>query len=97
VAHRIYDEDVSLANVPREKQNEVLIRAILLELALYKLWTLLAWRLGIDGLLGKKDSSSRRFERVWMLPITYRPATRMKPGEGAMTCSMLEVFQDCPR
>jgi len=69
VAHRVCDEDVSLANVPREIQNEGLMRAILLELALYKLWTLLASRLDIDGLLDKKDSSSRRFEWVWTLPI----------------------------
>jgi len=41
------------------------MRAILLDPALYKLWTLLGWRSDIDGLLGKKDYSSHRFEQGW--------------------------------
>jgi len=60
------------------------MRAELLDLALYKLWTLLGWRLDIDGLLGKKDYSSHRFEEVWTLPMsmTYRPAMLVKPAQG---------------
>jgi hypothetical protein len=63
------------------------------DLALYKLWILLGWRLDIDDLLGKKDCSSHRFEEVWMLAMTYRPAPRTEPGEVAMTCSMSKVCQ----
>jgi len=72
------------------------MRAVSLDFALYKLWTLLGWRLDIDE-VGKKDSSSHRLEEVWTLVMTYRPATRREPGEVAMTCSMLEVCEDCPR
>jgi len=36
-AHRVYDEVMSLGNVPGEIQNESLMRAILLELTLYTL------------------------------------------------------------
>jgi len=79
-----------------EIQNEGLLRATLLDFALYKLWTLLGWRLEIDGLIGK-DYSSHRFEDVWALVTTYRPATRREPGEVAMTCSMLEGYEDCTR
>jgi hypothetical protein len=57
-----------------EIQNEGLMRAILLYFALYKLWTLLGWRLDIDGLLqvGKKDCSSHRFEEVCTLAMTLK-------------------------
>jgi len=72
------------------------MRVELLDSALYKLCTLLAWRLDINGLLGK-DYASHRFEEVWTLPMTYRPATRREPAEVAMTCSVLEICQDCPR
>ena len=72
------------------------MRAILLELALYKLWTLLGWRLDTDGLLWK-DFSSHRFEEAWTLAITYRPTMRMEPWEVATMCSMLEVCGACLR
>jgi len=52
-----------------EIQNEALMRVVLLGLALYKLWTLLRWRLDINGLLGKKDYSSHRFEEVWTFKL----------------------------
>jgi len=45
------------------------MRVVLLGLALYKLWTLLGWRLDINGLLGKKDYSSHRFEEVWTFKL----------------------------
>jgi len=73
-----------------EIQNEGLMRAILLDFALHKLWTLLEWRLNIDGLLGE-DCSSHRFEEVRTPAMTYRPGTRREAGEVAMTCSMLQV------
>jgi len=60
------------------------MRAELLDLALYKVWTLRGWKFDIDGLLGKKDCSSHQFE-VWTLTMTYRHATRRDPGEVAMT------------
>jgi len=78
-----------------EIQNECLMRAILLHFALNKLWTLLGWRLDIDGVFDKRDCSSHRFEEVWTSAMTYRPATRREPGEVAMTCSMLQFCEEC--
>jgi len=45
------------------------MRAVLLGLALYKLWTLLGRRLDINGLLGKKHYSSHWFEEVWTFKL----------------------------
>ena len=58
-----------------EIQNEGFMRAILFDFALYKLWTLLGWRLDIDGLVGKKDCSSHRFEEVWASAASRDPQT----------------------